>query len=183
MSPLVQLFYKLDLIVEHKDFAAALAFLEKEEENLTEKRRVREVRTSLLLQLGRNAEAVPIALELLELNSEDSRYHTFLQRARKVDGQHDALFQLYEGELQKKFPRSQACRRIPLDFLPASDPRFATSFTSYYQRLLEKGAPSGNAMSDCCCCCQLLLKLTFVCLFSQRLVRSSRFTEMQQRWL
>ncbi len=143
-SDVMQLFYKLDLLVLSGDHAGALQFLLHEEPHCVEKRRVREQHVALLLALGRPSEAVTLAAELLRINSEDLRYHTYVQQSRQVAGNIDALVALYTDELQKQFPRSAACQRIPLDFLPASDARFAQQFTTYYRRLLDKGAPSGE---------------------------------------
>lgn len=152
-----QLFYKIDLLMLSGDNAGALQFLLQEEAHCVEKRRVRELHVTLLLALGRPADAVALAAELLRINSEDLRYHAFVQQSRQVAGNADALFALYAGELQKQFPRSAACQRIPLDFLGAADARFTQQFTAYYRRLLEKGAPSGA-------CCYHLPPATLISL-------------------
>lgn len=137
------LFYRIDLMIQNGAHANALVFLLHEEPNLTEKRRVKETHAQLLLSLGRHSEVIPLALELLQLNSEDYRYHLLLQQGHQLEGA--ALHSLYVDDLQKRFPRSKACQRIPLNFLPGDDSRFAHLFTSYYRALLDKGAPSAFA--------------------------------------
>lgn len=141
------LFYKVELLIESGDKTAALAALDREEEHLVEKRRWRELRVQLLLErvaAGDNeaaSAASKLALELLDLNTEDSRYREWLARARGAAGNVDGLFSLY-SELQQRYPRSAGAKRALLDFLPASDTRFLPAFLAYYRPLLEKGAPS-----------------------------------------
>lgn len=139
------LFYKTELLMQLGDFAGALRFVEAETANFTETRRLREILCKLYLALQRPADAAPVALELVAINTEDARYHEQLQRARGVAGNVEALLTLYVDELQPRFAQSQMCRRIPLDFLPGTDARFGDHFRVYVRRLLEKGAPSAFA--------------------------------------
>lgn len=44
------------------------------------------------------------------------------------------------AELEKSFPRSMACKRIPLDFI--SGQRFRCRFDAYVRSWLRKGIPS-----------------------------------------
>jgi peptide alpha-N-acetyltransferase len=135
------LFYKLELLIESGDLAQALEFMAKEEYHLVEKRRWREIKIALLLRLDRAKEAEPLVLELLDINSEDSVYWTQLAQARGIEGNVDKMWEMYQ-ELRKRYPRSMAAKRGPLEFLPAADARFKSTFAEYYQPLLEKGAPS-----------------------------------------
>ena len=134
------LFYKSMLLFDAKDYTAALAHLQKEEVNFVEKRRWREEVVRAYLHMGRETDAVPLLLQLLDLNSEDAGYlANYIQAKGAVSvEQRVALF----DELQQRYPRSAAAKRGPLDVLPASDPRFLSAFTSYYRALVEKGAPS-----------------------------------------
>ena len=66
------------------DAAATLAFLQREEPSLVEKRRWREEMVRALLRLGRESEAAPLALQLLDINSEDARYAALYLAARRA---------------------------------------------------------------------------------------------------
>ena len=138
------LFYELSLLRESGNLAGALAFIEKEEEHLVERRRLREQRVGLLVALERPTEALADAAALLEINSEDARYLHWVAQSRGVLGDLEAHVALFD-ELQKRFPRSASAKRAVLNLLPASDARFLSAFQTYYQPLLEKGAPSAFA--------------------------------------
>jgi tetratricopeptide (TPR) repeat protein len=134
------LFYQAAILHDSGDAAATLAFLQREEPSFVEKRRWREETVRALLKLGREDEAAPLALQLLDINSEDARYAALYLQARRAASLEERM--AVYGELQKRFPRSAAARRAPLDVLPAADPRFREAFQTHYRGLVEKGAPS-----------------------------------------
>ena len=53
--------------------------------------------------------------------------------------QRSRLTALYQ-ELAAAFPRSSACRRIPLDFL--TGPAFTAAADAYVRKYLQRGVPS-----------------------------------------
>ena len=134
------LFYQAMILHESGDAAATLAFLQREEPSLVEKRRWREEMVRALLRLGRESDAAPLALQLLDINSEDARYAALYFQARRAVSLEERM--AVYAELQARFPRSAAARRGPLDALPAADPRFRAAFQAHYRALVEKGAPS-----------------------------------------
>ncbi len=134
------LFYQAMLLYESKDYAATLAHLQKEEPNLVEKRRWREEVVRVQLLLGREDEAAPLVLQLLDINSEDAGYLKLYFSAKRAASPEQRLA-IYT-ELHGRYPRSAAAKRGPLDVLVASDARFVAAFQAHYRALIEKGAPS-----------------------------------------
>ncbi|MCO5594657.1 hypothetical protein L7F22_048690 [Adiantum nelumboides] len=108
---------------------------------------VKETQASLFLKLNRSKAAEEAYLTLLDINSENYRYHEGLQRSlgifidnacQGVDVQSE-LTLLYSN-LQIKYPKSVAVKRIPLDFLEIG--LFRLAVDTYMRPLLRKGVPS-----------------------------------------
>jgi peptide alpha-N-acetyltransferase len=111
-------------------------------------------RAQLLLKLHRFDEARDLYLELLKRNPEQFGWHAGLQAAQlrisvpterwltsNVTPAVEATLRELYDDLQQRFPRAQACKRLPLDF--ARDPAyFSSTFNEYAQPFVRKGVPS-----------------------------------------
>jgi peptide alpha-N-acetyltransferase len=134
------LLYKNSIIAETGNLERALEHLEKVGYRCTDVLAVMEMKADCLLRLGRKAEAAEAYTALLERNSENSIYYNGLIQAKEIpDSDHKALKALYD-EWVEKYPRGDAARRIPLDFLEGDD--FKQAADVYLQRMLKKGVPS-----------------------------------------
>ncbi|KAL6772109.1 hypothetical protein ACKKBG_A28965 [Auxenochlorella protothecoides x Auxenochlorella symbiontica] len=104
-------------------------------------------RARLLTKLGRTEEAEGVYWELLGINPENHQYHAGLRTALGLDTpdvqltaeQRQRLSDIY-ARLQRKFPKSTAAKRIPLDFLTGED--FKTAIGAYVRPYLVRGVPS-----------------------------------------
>ena len=140
------LLYKTQIIQEQGNDSATLAHLEKSEPLVVDKLSYREKRGELLLKLGRQSEAEEVYRELLTINSDNHAYHKGLLAAlgHKADGVADdaeqAKLQDVYKALQEKYPRSNAVKRMPLNFLTGD--RFRGAFGQYVKAFLRKGVPS-----------------------------------------
>lgn len=109
--------YKNSLIAEMGDFEKALEHLEGAGKHNLDRLAVMELRAQYLTKLGRKDEAVKAYRALLERNSEYKTYYDGLAASMGIDpSDHDSLKAIYM-EYAEKFPRSDAARRLPLDFL------------------------------------------------------------------
>ncbi|EKX40411.1 hypothetical protein GUITHDRAFT_158303 [Guillardia theta CCMP2712] len=140
------LLYKAQVLEEKGELEKTLAHLEKSEPLIVDKQSFREKRAELLLKLGRLEDAEAMYRELLSINSDNYQYHKGLLEARGytddvVAGgvKQDELVSIYR-ELSQMHPKSNAIKRIPLDFLTGD--RFKESFSSYVKPFLRKGVPS-----------------------------------------
>ena len=115
-----------------------------------------EMRAELLALLGRKEEAKDIYYKLLDVNTENHRYHDRLIEMVEADSDGDAsggspadgavvdkLEAMYV-ELAAKYPKSRLCKRIPLDFDLPND-RFKERLRSFVMPYLERGIPSLSA--------------------------------------
>mmetsp|Transcript_31747 Transcript_31747/g.90154 ORF Transcript_31747/g.90154 Transcript_31747/m.90154 type:complete len:895 (+) Transcript_31747:199-2883(+) len=108
-----------------------------------------EQKARLLLEMQRLDDAQKAYRELLAQNPDNTKYHEALLRCVGLvpsspggawsDQERVELTSLYL-QLQEQFPRSIACKRMPLDFLVGSS--FSDAATSYVKRFLAKGIPS-----------------------------------------
>lgn len=132
--------YKNSIIAESGDIARALEHLETAGKRCTDVLAVMEMRADYLLRLDRKAEAEAAYAALLERNPENSNYYEGLIAAKGIDpSDHKALKAVYD-EWAEKFPKGDAPRRVPLDFLEGDE--FETAADAYLQRMLRRGAPS-----------------------------------------
>jgi peptide alpha-N-acetyltransferase len=84
---------------------------------------VLELRADYLTKLGKE-EATKAYRALVERNSEYKKYYDGLIEAMGIDAaDHKALKAVYD-EYAEKWPRNDAARRLPLDFLDGMDPLF-----------------------------------------------------------
>ena len=132
--------YKNMLMEELGDTERALDHLDAIEKNLYDKLLVMELRAQYLLKLGRKEEAEKVYSALIRRNQEYRAYYRGLQAAKGIsDSDNEGLLTLY-GECSKKYPKADAPRRIPLDFLTGDDFRGAAD--EYLRRMLNRGVPS-----------------------------------------
>lgn len=141
------LLYKATVLEEAGQSEKALEELSKKEGKIVDKLGLREHRASLYLQINRSSEAEEIYQKLLEVNPDNYHYYEGLQKCLGLtpDGevytseQVEKLVEVY-GDLRKKYPRSAAAKRIPLDFL--EDDAFTAAVSQYVRPFLKKGVPS-----------------------------------------
>lgn len=118
--------YKNSLIAEQGELQKALDHLESAGKRNLDRLAVLELRAQYLARLGRKEEAEKAYRALLNRNSEHKIYYDGLVTAKGIDSSNiEALKAVYD-EYAEKYPRCDAARRLPLDFLEgiASVPLF-----------------------------------------------------------
>eukprot|EP00250_Pteridium_aquilinum_P018384 c24061_g1_i1 orf=1052-3736(-) len=141
------LLYKVSLLEEAGDLDKALGELNNKSSKIVDKLGVKEIQASLLMKLNRLGYAEEASYSLLDINTENYRYHEGLQKSLGIffesgslgDSERAQLTELYSS-LQVKYPKSVAVKRIPLDFLEIGSFRLAVD--KYMRPLLRKGVPS-----------------------------------------
>lgn len=109
--------YKNSLMAERGEYERALEHLETTAKNNLDRLAVLECRAEYLSQLDRKEEAVKAYRALLERNPDHQIYYEQLLGAMGVDeGDIQARRAVYD-EYAAKFPRCDAAKRLPLDFL------------------------------------------------------------------
>lgn len=109
--------YKNTLIAEQGDYERALEHLDSAAKNNLDRLAVLEARAEYLTKLGRKEEAVTAYRALLDRNSEHATYYEKLLEVLDVpEGDLAARKAIYD-EYADKYPRCDAARRLPLDFL------------------------------------------------------------------
>ncbi|KAH8697552.1 putative acetyltransferase catalytic subunit [Talaromyces proteolyticus] len=132
--------YKNSIIAESGDLERALEHLDTAGTRCTDVLAVMEMRADYLFRLDRKTDAEAAYAALLERNLENSNYYDGLLKAKGIaSNDHKSLKAVYD-EWAEKYPRGDAPRRIPLDFLEGED--FKQAADSYLQRMLRKGVPS-----------------------------------------
>lgn len=116
--------YKNMIIAESGDIERALTDLEKISKTTLDKISVLEKRAEYLLKLERKEEAVTAYKVLLQRNAEKRVYYQGLEKAMGCEEDTAARKALY-AEYAEKNQRSDAPRRIPLDFLSGDEFREA----------------------------------------------------------
>lgn len=111
------LLYKNSLIAEQGHTEKALEHLESAGKHSLDKLAVLELRATYLAKLDRKEEAVKAWRALIDRNSELKTYYDNLVNAMDIaPTDHKARKAIYD-EYAEKFPRCDAARRLPLDFL------------------------------------------------------------------
>ncbi|KAL3464710.1 NMDA receptor-regulated protein 1-domain-containing protein [Aspergillus heterothallicus] len=132
--------YKNMVIAESGNLEKALDHLESVGHRISDVLAVMEMKADYLLRLGKKEEAAAAYTALLERNSENSLYYDGLIKAKDISSDdHKALKELYDSWAEK-YPRGDAPRRVPLDFLEGDE--FKQAADVYLQRMLKKGVPS-----------------------------------------
>ncbi|KAL5042183.1 hypothetical protein BDW71DRAFT_149246 [Aspergillus fruticulosus] len=132
--------YKNMIIAESGNIEKALEHLESVGHRCSDVLAVMEMKADYLLRLDKKEEAAAAYTALLERNSENSLYYYGLIKAKGISSDdHKALKALYDSWAEK-YPRGDAPRRIPLDFLEGDD--FKQAADIYLRRMIKKGVPS-----------------------------------------
>ncbi|KAI5287751.1 hypothetical protein KEM52_001437 [Ascosphaera acerosa] len=135
--------YKNTIIAESGDLPRALEHLEKHGKRCSDRLAVLEMRADYLLRLERMPEAKRAFARLLERNPENPAYYDGYVKASGVDvADHTALKAVYD-EWAERYPRNDAPRRLPLDFLTGD--AFRAAADAYLTRMLQKAIPSAFA--------------------------------------
>ena len=114
------LLYKNSIIAEQGEIERALEHLEKDCKNCLDRLAVMELRARYLSELGRKEEAATAYRALLDRNPDHSAYYKGLVAALDVDAEDEAAMKAVFDEYASKYPRCDAARRLPLDFLTGS---------------------------------------------------------------
>jgi peptide alpha-N-acetyltransferase len=131
------LLYQNMVLRESGDIESALSHLDQYESAICDKVSLKETRAKYLLQLGHRKEAESIYAELLGRNHENHEYYQMMEQARGAETETDRL-RIYT-ELQERFPRAQAPRRLPLNFLTGEE--FESRLHKHVSNALRKGVP------------------------------------------
>lgn len=135
--------YKNTIIAESGDYERALEHLNSVYKTNPDRTAVMEMKADYLLRLDRKSEAEAAYRALLGRNSEHRSYYDGLEKALGLDRQDPAsqegLVNLYQSYADKS-ERTDAPRRIPLDFLNGDDFRKAADL--YLRRVFNKRVPS-----------------------------------------
>ena len=109
--------YKNSVIAEQGDIQKALDHLESAGKHNLDRLALLELRAKYLLQLERKEEAAEAYRALIDRNSEYKLYYDGLTTALGLKPtDHKERKDIYDG-YAVKFPRCDAARRLPLDFL------------------------------------------------------------------
>ncbi|KAF9972234.1 hypothetical protein BGZ73_004674 [Actinomortierella ambigua] len=148
------LMYHNSILDEAGDKQVALNHLESIEKHVCDRRAVREKRAQYLMALDRYEEAEAIYRGLVKENPDNFAYIEGLQKSLKLyfptgDKQQggsqpsaeeqEKILALFD-ELQKLYPRSNACKRLPLRV--ATGDAFVRVTDAYFRHSLRKGVPS-----------------------------------------
>lgn len=109
--------YKNSLIAEQGDIQRALEHLESACKFNLDRLAVLELRAEYLTKLGRKEEAAKAYRALLDRNSEYKKYYDGLIEAMDIDPEDFKLRKAVYDGYAEKYPRCDAARRLPLDFL------------------------------------------------------------------
>ncbi|KAI1325012.1 tetratricopeptide [Xylariaceae sp. FL0255] len=134
------LLYKNSVIAEQGDYQRALDHLETIAKHNLDRLAILELRAEYLAKLGKKDESVKAYRALLDRNSEHPEYYDKLIDTMGLDANDtDSRKALYADYLQKN-PRSDAAKRLPLNFLTGDE--FRESAKTYLTLMLDKGVPS-----------------------------------------
>lgn len=126
--------YKNMVIADSGDIERALENLESIAKASLDKVAVLEKRAEYLLKLGRMEEAQTAYRVLIERNAEKRVYYAGLEQAMGLgEGDVQKKKELYK-EFAEKYPRSDAPRRVPLNFLEGSYQFWGGSFLEPYSQ-------------------------------------------------
>jgi peptide alpha-N-acetyltransferase len=109
--------YKNSLIAEQGEYQKALDHLEDAAKYNLDRLAVMEARAEYLQKLGRNEEAAKAYRALLDRNPDHQAYYEKLTQALGISDDDVKARKAIYDEYAAKFPRCDAARRLPLDFL------------------------------------------------------------------
>jgi tetratricopeptide (TPR) repeat protein len=131
--------YKNSIIAETGDTERALEHLESACKDSLDRLAVMELRAQYLAKLGRKEEAAKAYRALLDRNPEHPDYYIGLIDVLGLSDDEASRQAVYD-EYAAKYPRSDAAKRLPLDFLTGD--AFRKAAKSYLASMLSKGVPS-----------------------------------------
>ncbi|KAK9789874.1 putative N-alpha-acetyltransferase 16, NatA auxiliary subunit [Seiridium cardinale] len=132
--------YKNSLIAEQGDYERALEHLRTIAKSNLDRLAVMELRAEYLKQLGRKEDAVKSYRNLLNRNSEHPDYYLDLLNVSDIPSDDEKAKKAIYDEYAQKYPRSDAAKRLPLDFLTGDT--FEEAAKAYLTLMLDKGVPS-----------------------------------------
>ncbi|KHN98615.1 Alpha-acetyltransferase 15, NatA [Metarhizium album ARSEF 1941] len=132
--------YKNSLIAAQGDYERALEHLNTACKHNLDRLAVMESRAEYLVKLGRNEEAAIAYRALLDRNPDHPMYYEKLASALKIPQNSSKARKALYDEYAEKFPRCDAAKRIPLDFLFGDE--FNQAAETYLTLMLNKGVPS-----------------------------------------
>ncbi|KAK6077805.1 tetratricopeptide [Seiridium cupressi] len=132
--------YKNSLIAEQGDYERALEHLRTIAKSNLDRLAIMELRAEYLKQLGRKEDAVKSYRNLLDRNSEHPDYYLDLLKVSDIPSDDEKAKKAIYDEYAQKYPRSDAAKRLPLDFLTGDN--FEEAAKAYLTLMLDKGVPS-----------------------------------------
>ena len=118
--------YKNSVIAESGDYQRALDHLESIAKHNLDRLAVLELRALYLSKLGRKEEAVAAYRALIDRNPDHPDYYNKLLEALQIDSADQSARKAVYDEYAKKYPRCDAAKRLPLDFLDGKLPQLPT---------------------------------------------------------
>ncbi|KAH6646275.1 tetratricopeptide [Truncatella angustata] len=134
------LMYKNSIIAEQGDYERALEHLRTIAKHNLDRLAVMELRAEYLKQLGRKEDAVKAYRALLDRNSEHPDYYLGLLDVSDISPDDQKAKKAIYDEYATKYPRSDAAKRLPLDFLTGDE--FQEAAKTYLTLMLDRGVPS-----------------------------------------
>ncbi|KID74644.1 N-alpha-acetyltransferase 16, NatA auxiliary subunit [Metarhizium brunneum] len=132
--------YKNSLISAQGDCGRALEHLNTACKHNLDRLAVMESKAEYLAKLGRSEEAATAYRALLDRNPDHAVYYEKLASALKISPNGSRARKALYDEYAEKFPRCDAAKRIPLDFLSGDE--FNQAAEAYLTLMLNKGVPS-----------------------------------------
>lgn len=131
------LLYMNQVMRESGENEAALAHLNKYQQQICDQVCLQETKADLLIKLGRPDEARQIFENLLERNPENWAYYEGLERSSLAESEADrlAIYTTYTS----KYPRAAAPKRLPLKFVTGEV--FDRMLNEYLRKMFRKGVP------------------------------------------
>ncbi|KAK8879638.1 tetratricopeptide [Apiospora arundinis] len=132
--------YKNTIIAEQGDYQRALEHLESIAKTNLDRLAVMELRAEYLTKLGKKEDAVKAYRSLLDRNAEHPDYYNKLIEVMAIPAEDTAAKKAIYDEYAEKNPRSDAAKRLPLDFVTGDV--FREAAKKYLTFMLDKGVPS-----------------------------------------
>merc|ERR1712226_647694 len=134
------LIFSCQMLYMDGEYEAALKVLSENEGKIVDTVARMELYANLYMELGRWSEAEKTVTWLIERNPDHNQYYKSLEKIICPDGDENKLI-MYDV-VSQRFPRALTPKRIPLDFLPADHPEFATRLADYLRVGIKKGRPA-----------------------------------------
>lgn len=131
------LLYQNQVIQESGDLEKALKHLEDHQAQILDKAVVKETHGELCLKMKRFDAAVPLFMDLIRRNPDNSKYfHKYLEARQLTDV--NEILKFYQ-DISVEFPSSLCVKRLPLDI--AQGAAFEELMNEYLKKNLRKGVP------------------------------------------